>query len=379
MNARHRIAITGGGTGGHIYPALAVHDRLHSDPEVEAILYIGAKGHLEERLAAQRNIDFIGLASAGLPRRLTPALLTWPFKMYGAIVEAQRTLKQFKPTAVLGTGGYAAAPLLAAAKLSGIPFAIHEPDAYPGLVNRLFCRWAALCSLGMEGALSRMPACKGKVVVNGNPVSARLLHAPSREEAAAFFGLKPELLTLFITGGSQGAQAINDAVLEGLPELMAIQPAVQIVHQVGEKLFDSFKACVEAAQGSQPRYQIRPYIEDISLAYALADLTVGRSGAMTLADLSVSGTPALLIPYPFAAQDHQTSNARYVEEQGGAIVIIQSELTAAKLVETVGLLVAEPSKLAAMKQAMARLGKPNAASDIAWQLKQISENYLSKR
>ena len=299
--------------------------------------------------------------------------------MYGAIVEAQRALKQFKPTAVLGTGGYAAAPPLAAAKLGGIPFAIHEPDAHPGLVNRLFSRWAALCSLGMEGARSRMQAGKGKIAVNGNPVSARLLNAPSREEAATFFGLKPELLTLFVTGGSQGAQAINDAVLGGLPELMAIQPPVQIVHQVGEKLFDSFKASVAAAHGAQPRYQIRPYIDDISLAYALADLTVGRSGAIALADLAVSGTPALLIPYPFAAQDHQTSNARYVEGQGGAIVIVQSELTPAKLVETVRSLVAEPDKLAAMKQAMTRLGKPNAASDIASQLKQISTDYLRKR
>jgi UDP-N-acetylglucosamine--N-acetylmuramyl-(pentapeptide) pyrophosphoryl-undecaprenol N-acetylglucosamine transferase len=377
----HRIAITGGGTGGHVYPALSVYEQLLRDPEIEAILYIGAKGHLEERLAADRKVQFVGLRSVGLPRKLSPELLAWPFQTLSAVLEARKVLRLFRPTAVLGTGGYAAAPPLAAAKLMAVPYAVHEPDAHPGKVNRLFAGSASLCSLGMEGATQRMQCGSGKVVVNGNPIADRFLHPPDRREASASLGLNADLCTMLVTGGSQGAQAINDAVLAALPKLLTIEPPLQIVHQVGEKNFAEYKQQVDALSASSldlARYHIRPYFDDLATVYAATDLAICRAGAMTIAELGVSGTPAIFVPYPYAAQDHQTHNARFVEAKGAAIVIMQQELSAQRLFETVQTLLGDRAKLGSMRAAMKALGKPDAAASLAVQLKQLSTDYQSR-
>jgi UDP-N-acetylglucosamine--N-acetylmuramyl-(pentapeptide) pyrophosphoryl-undecaprenol N-acetylglucosamine transferase len=381
LSPRHRIVISGGGTGGHIYPALAVAQQLKANPDVEAILYIGAKGHLEERLAAERNVSFVGLRSQGLPRRLSPALLTWPFKMLSAVQDAQRELRQFQPTVVLGTGGYASAPPLAAALLMGIPYAIHEPDAHPGLVNKLFARGAALCSLGMEEARSRLTT-KGDIIVNGNPVSDKFLTAPGRQQARTGFGLKPDLETVLVTGGSQGAQAINDTVWKALPMLMSIDPKLQILHQVGEKNFEQYerlKLLSSTDRGYSDRYIVRSYIEEMGEAYAAADLTVCRAGAMTIADLTASATPAIFIPYPFAAQDHQSSNARYIESKGGALVIAQKSLSPDGLYKAVRDLLGNPKRLEKMRSSMRELGRPHAAREIAEQLQNLSSKHQFRR
>src|SRR5262249_6392450 len=150
--AQHRIVLTGGGTGGHIYPALAVAERLQDDPDVEALLYVGAQGQSEQKLATDRKIEFVGLVVSGMPRQLSSKLASWPLEMLKAIAEAKRALKLFRPTVVLGTGGYASAPPLAAAWNLSVPYAVHEPDAHPGLVNRVFARRAHLVSAGMEAA-----------------------------------------------------------------------------------------------------------------------------------------------------------------------------------------------------------------------------------
>ena len=231
----HRILLTGGGTGGHIYPALAVAEQLKEDPDIEAILYIGANGHLEEKLAVERGLKFVGLEVSGLPRKLSGALLTWPGQLTAAVFEARKTIREFRPTVVLGTGGYASAPPLIAACLMSIPYAIHEPDAHPGLVNRAFARCARLVSCGMEGAVDRLKTARGRVVVNGNPVGNSFLNLLRRDSACAVFGLNPELKTILITGGSQGAKALNDAVFHALASLLSLEPPVQIIHQIGEK------------------------------------------------------------------------------------------------------------------------------------------------
>jgi len=200
---KHRIVLTGGGTGGHVYPALSVAEQLKEDPDVEAILYIGARDHLEERLAAERNIEFIGLSVGGMPRKLSLKMLTWPFQMFAATMRAQKVLLNFKPTAVLGTGGYASAPPLAAAWLSSIPYAIHEPDAHPGLVNRVFGSKAKLVSLGMEGAAGQFRPKNGKVVSTGNPVGKNFVSygdyfdGGEDEEALVYLWLANKLIHSF--------------------------------------------------------------------------------------------------------------------------------------------------------------------------------------
>lgn len=371
----HRIVLTGGGTGGHIYPALSVAEHLKDDPAVEAILYIGATGHPEEKLARDNGLDFIGLNVSGMPRSLSPRLITWPFQMWSAIERAKEVLRQFKPTVVLGTGGYASAPPLAAANSLGVPTAVHEPDAHPGLVNRLLSRRAQLVSLGMQGAAARINAPRGRIVFNGNPVRKSFLAERHRDSGCAILGLRSDLKTVLVTGGSQGAKALNEAVVAALPRLLEIEPHIQIVHQCGDKNLNDVKERLNPSLAPSPRYHLRAYFDDLSIAYAVSDLAITRAGAMTVAELAVTGTPAIFVPYPYAAQDHQTHNARYMESQKAAVVIPQEDLTAETIYNHIAALIGDDSRLQEMRKRMTEIGKPDAAKILAQQLKEISAQY----
>lgn len=368
----HRIVLTGGGTGGHIYPALSVYSELVSmDLDLE-VLYIGAKDHMEEKLAAQRGIKFYGLDVSGLPRKASLSLLTWVAQMSRSLYECRKVFQDFSPSVVLGTGGYASAPALFAAKQMSIPFAVHEPDAYPGLVNKLFSRWASLVSLGMEGAASRLPSTLTTPKFNGNPVGKNFVSPVTRKEACQKLGVRDDLKTIIVTGGSQGARALNDALLSALPNLVS-DGNLQIIHQCGEKNLEDVKARVDPLFLSSGGYIPRAYFEDLALAYVSSDLAVCRAGAMTLAELSALGTPAVFVPYPHAAQNHQFHNAKYFESQGAAQVISQDELTPEKLARTIlDLVKEEPEKLNSMKLKMKELGRPQAAGLLARQLLDLS-------
>lgn len=371
----HRIVLSGGGTGGHIYPALSVAEQLVDDEAVEAILYIGARGHLEERIARERGLDFVGLSVSGMPRKLSPAFLGWTAQTLKAVFAARKVLSEFKPTAVLGTGGYASAPPLVAAMMLGVPFAVHEPDAHPGLVNRLFSSRANLVSCGMDGGKARLGAENPKVVVNGNPIRKGFVSAMQRDAACAVLGLNPAMKTLVVTGGSQGARAINESLTSALPRLLELEPHVAIVHQAGERNISEVKESLSPDVLNHPRYHLRPYFDDLSVAYAACDLVVSRAGAMTIAELAATGAPAVFIPFPFAAANHQMHNARALESKGACVVIPQDELTPEHLADVIVDLLGNHEKLAAMKRSMAGLGKPQAAHDLAQQLKKISRTY----
>jgi UDP-N-acetylglucosamine--N-acetylmuramyl-(pentapeptide) pyrophosphoryl-undecaprenol N-acetylglucosamine transferase len=376
---KHRVVLTGGGTGGHIYPALAVAEQLRDDPEVEAILYIGARGHMEEKLAGERQLEFVGIDVSGLPRRVSAKLLSWPFQFTLAILDARRALLDFEPTVVLGTGGYASAPALAAASVLGVPYAIHEPDAHPGLVNRWLSRGASLVSCGMQGASNRLQPSHGRIVVNGNPVGKSFINPMRRDAACAILGLRPDLKTLLITGGSQGAKAINDAVIGALPRMLELDPPLQIIHQVGSKNLYEVKEQLDPMVLSNTRYFLRDYFDDLSVAYASSDLAVCRAGAMTVSELSVTGTPAIFIPYPYAAADHQTHNARYSASKGAAVVIVQNELSADRLFQEVKGILGDDERLRSMRKAMTAEGKVQASRDLASQLKELSTSYQVRR
>lgn len=375
---QHRIVLTGGGTGGHIYPALAVAEQLVEHPEVESLLYIGARGQPEEKLARERKLEFVGLVVSGLPRKISWKLLSWPGEMLSAISQAKKVLRLFRPTVVLGTGGYASAPPLAAACSLSIPYAIHEPDAHPGLVNRVFARRAQLVSLGMEAAADRLKTSQGRIVVNGNPVRKSFIRLLNRDAACAVLGLDMRLKTVLITGGSQGARAVNEALIPALPSLLESEPPVQIIHQAGERNVQDVKERLDRSILQHPRYLLRGYFEDLSIAYAVCDLAVCRAGAMTVAELAATGTPALFIPYPYAAADHQTHNARFVASKDAAAVLPQSSLTPQGLRDQVLGLLADEERLKVMRKQMQSLGKPQAANDLANQVKEVSTAYQTR-
>lgn len=375
---KHRVVLAGGGTGGHIYPALAVAEQLRDHPQLEHILYIGAKGHMEERLAKERGLEFLGVEISGMPRKISGKLLTWPFQLLAAVLTVRRALLEFRPSVVLGTGGYASAPALIAAKMLSIPYAVHEPDAHPGLVNRLFARSASLVSCGMQGALKSIKPLRGRIVVNGNPIGKSFLNPMKRDAAAAVLGLRPDLKTILITGGSQGARALNEAVMGILPDLLQLEPPLQIVHQVGEKNLYECKEQLDALCLNNSRYFLRAYFEDLSLPYAACDIAVCRAGAMTISELSVIGTPAIFVPFPYAAADHQSHNARYMAGKGAALVIPQSQLTPEVLKRELLKLIDDDEKLRSMRRAMLQEGKPESASDLSKQMLELSTNYQSR-
>ncbi|MEZ4535547.1 MAG: undecaprenyldiphospho-muramoylpentapeptide beta-N-acetylglucosaminyltransferase [Cyanobacteriota/Melainabacteria group bacterium] len=374
----HRVVLTGGGTGGHVYPALSVYEQLVKEPSVAEILYIGALGHLEEKLCAERDIAFAGLRVSGMPRRPGLSLLRWPFEMTLAIVEARRLLGRFDPTVVLGTGGYASAAPLAAGLHLGVPIAVHEPDAHPGLVNKLFAQSASLVSLGMEGASDRIGSGILMPVVNGNPIRESF-SGMSREEALRTLSLDVGRRTVAFTGGSQGAKAINDSVRDMLVALLDRYPDLQVIHQAGGQNLAELQASLPDTLKSeryQGRYLLRDYFPDMALVYSASDLVVARAGAMTIAELTACGLPSVFIPYPYAAQDHQMHNARYLESKGGARVIAQDGLSSAMLLDELSTLLDDNEKMAAMAAAMKEMGRPQAAKDLAEQLLRLSSKYL---
>jgi UDP-N-acetylglucosamine--N-acetylmuramyl-(pentapeptide) pyrophosphoryl-undecaprenol N-acetylglucosamine transferase len=376
---RHRIVLTGGGTGGHIYPALAVAEQLKDDSDVEAILYMGARGHMEEKLAGERELRFVGLDVSGLPRRISGKLLSWPFQFLAAVFDARRAILDFEPSALLGTGGYASAPALVAARMLGIPYALHEPDAHAGLVNRWLSSAASLVSCGMQGAHSSLQPKSGRIVVNGNPVGKSFVSPMRRDAACAVLGLRADLKTLLITGGSQGAKAINEAVIAALPRLLEFDPPIQIIHQVGSKNLYECKQQLDPMVLSNTRYFLRDYFDDLSVAYASSDLAICRAGAMTVSELSVTGTPAVFVPYPYAAADHQSHNAKYMASKGAAIVIPQSQLTGDLLVQELKTIILDDDRLRNMRRSMNAEGKAQAARDLASQLKELSTAYQIKQ
>ncbi len=295
----HRIILTGGGTGGHVYPALAVAEQLKMRSDVESIIYLGVQGHIEEKLAKENGLDFIGLKVIGLPRKISPKLFAFPWQLSKAVWQALKIMKKFKPTAILGTGGYAAAPALSAAVLKKIPIIIHEPDSNPGLVNKAFAPHAKVISLGMAAAETKFRRLNkhAEIFINGNPLVQRFLHLPTRQQACQELGLDPNMPIVLITGGSQGAQALNQAVYEMLSYMVAGGKGIafQILHQVGEKNWSDMETKLDPIVRNHPLYKPRKYFDNLAIAYAACDLSICRSGAMTIAELAVTGTPAIFV------------------------------------------------------------------------------------
>jgi UDP-N-acetylglucosamine--N-acetylmuramyl-(pentapeptide) pyrophosphoryl-undecaprenol N-acetylglucosamine transferase len=231
----------------------------------------------------------------------------------------------------------------------------------------------------MQGASNRLQPSHGRIVVNGNPVGKSFINPMRRDAACAILGLRPDLKTLLITGGSQGAKAINDAVIGALPRMLELDPPLQIIHQVGSKNLYEVKEQLDPMVLSNTRYFLRDYFDDLSVAYASSDLAVCRAGAMTVSELSVTGTPAIFIPYPYAAADHQTHNARYSASKGAAVVIVQNELSADRLFQEVKGILGDDERLRSMRKAMTAEGKVQASRDLASQLKELSTSYQVRR
>lgn len=371
-----RVIVTGGGTGGHVYPALttvnALREVLAEQDRELTVLWVGARGKLEERVAGQAGIEFLPVATGKLRRARNPlGMLTWTnirdlARVPWGAVQALGIVRGRRPDAVVGFGGYVAVPVSVAAWLCRRPLVIHEQTVRLGLANRLLARMAAATAVSSASTLDLLPGrARARAELTGNPIRAELLGGePDRAVAAlGLDGFDRSLPTLYVTGGALGARQINTLTLESLPWLLK---HANVVHQCGAAETDRMR---EAAAGLPadlaPRYHVTAFVgPEIADVYALADLVVARSGAGTISELAALGKPAVLIPLASSAGGEQTYNARHLEQSGAARALI-GELTAEDLREAVGALLADPIARAEMSARARELGRPDAARTLA--------------
>ena len=351
-----RIMFAGGGTGGHVFPAIAIADAVVKiEPRAE-ILFVGTRGKIEERVVPKAGYKFKSIWISGFIRAFDMRNLLFPLKLIISLIQSFILIKKFKPDVVVGTGGYVSGPVVFIASLLGIPTLIHEQNSYPGATTRFLARFVDEIHLSFEVAKKYLKS-KAKVFVSGNPVRSSLKIYP-REEAVRYFGLDPEKRTLFVFGGSSGARSINEAMLEIFNEI--IEKGIQIIWQTGALDYDRIKSACEGKSG----IKIFKFIDEIDRAYSACDLVLCRAGATTIAEVTYFGVPAILVPYPFATANHQFENARVLFESGGSEILLDAELKV-KLREKIFNLIEDKEKLEQMRQKVSSFANPEAGVKIA--------------
>jgi UDP-N-acetylglucosamine--N-acetylmuramyl-(pentapeptide) pyrophosphoryl-undecaprenol N-acetylglucosamine transferase len=349
-----RLLIAGGGTGGHLFPGVAIAEELRArEPDAE-VTFVGTKRGIEARVLPELGWPLELIEVSGLKTVGALGAVRGLFRLPRAYWQARRLLKRLRPDAVIGVGGYASGPVVLAAKLRGIPTAICEQNSIPGLTNKLLGRIVRRVFVAFDG--SRRFFAPKKVELVGNPVRRELAAKLAASSATA--SSRP--VHVLVSGGSLGAVAVNALAAEALSKLAKEAP-LAIVHQTGEQDLEvTRKRYADAGVAAD----CRAFIKDMAAAYGDADLVIGRAGATTVAELAIAGKPAVFIPYPFAADNHQELNAREMAEQGAALMFRQSELTADKLADALRPLLADPDKRATMGRVMRSLAKPGAAAAV---------------
>lgn len=339
-----RILLTGGGTGGHIYPALAIAERLKElHPECE-ILYVGTQKGLENRIVPQRGIPFQTIAVEGLPRKISPALLKAVGRAAGGCMDARKIVKQFQPDLVVGTGGYVCGPVVLAARMRGIPAMIHEQNALPGVTNKILARFVNKILVNFQ-ASEQYFVHKERICVTGLPVRQEVLHT-ERKAGLAYFGFSADKTTLLVSGGSRGARSINRAMAKAYPELVK-HSGLQILHLTGAVDYEDTLHAIAAEKidlKAYPQIIVKPYLDEMQYGLAAADFCVGRAGATFLAEITACGLPGILIPYPYAAENHQEYNAKALADQNAAVMMLDKELTGELLCQNIMDLYQQPEK-----------------------------------
>lgn len=353
-----RIIFAGGGTGGHLYPALAIADEVKLMKSDAEILFVGTKNKIESRVVPERGYRFKTIWISGLRRKLTFGNLLFPLKVIVSVIQSMIVIKKFKPGVVVGTGGYVSGPVLYAATLAGVPTLIQEQNSYPGATTRFLGKRVNEVHLTFEQS-RRYFRRPDNVFVSGNP-TRRDLENVSHADALRYFGFSADTgNTILILGGSLGARSVNRALMKNLSNLL--DENFQIIWQTGLEDFATVDRALEGNQRAAVR--VYPFIDRMDYAYEVADLVVCRAGATTIAELTRLGKPAILVPYPFAAANHQVENARSMVANSAAEIVTDGDLEN-KLVEKIMVLF-QQGKLQPMSDCSRKLGMPGAARDLA--------------
>ena len=347
-----RIVIAGGGTGGHLFPGIAIAEEILGRGNDNKVVFIGTQKGIEHRMLAGLGYELREIEVEGVKGRGFKALINAAYQIPHSMWQSRQILKRFCPDVVIGVGGYASGPAVVAARFMGIPTAIAEQNAMPGITNRILGKFANL--VFVTYAQTQEWFVQRKVIVSGNPV--RKVFAAKRAVT-----LEKQHRQLLIFGGSQGAAAINKNVIAMMPLLQKIKDKLRVLHQTGDRELEIVKQAYEQ-YGLDA--QVTPFIVNMADAYAEADLIICRAGATSIAEITAAGKAAILIPFPFAANDHQTKNAEALDRAGAAVIIKEHELTGENLFGIIDDLLSNKQKLRQMEEASAKLGDINAAAKI---------------
>lgn len=361
-----KIVVSGGGTGGHIYPALALIREIQKENKDAEFLYIGTEQGLEGKLVPRENIPFKSIYISGFKRKLSVDNIKTVYRFIKGVADSKKMLKEFKADVVIGTGGYVCGPVVYAATKLGIPTIIHEQNSVPGLTNKFLSRYVNKVAICFEEAKSFFPS--EKVVFTGNPRASEVLEQDGVKGRLSV-GLKLDEPAVLIFGGSRGARPINEAVVKSLSEFG--NKPYQILYITGDVHFNDVLKEVELV-GNPTNVIIKPFVHNMPEVLAGIDLTVSRAGATTLAELTSLGIPSILIPSPYVTNNHQEKNALALSEHGAAKLLVEKELTSKKLVEEIDRVLLDQEQLAIMKKSAKELGVQDAATRLYSVMKELT-------
>jgi UDP-N-acetylglucosamine--N-acetylmuramyl-(pentapeptide) pyrophosphoryl-undecaprenol N-acetylglucosamine transferase len=354
----YRILLAAGGTGGHVYPAIAIADAIRDTDRGAELCFVGTKNRMEWIAVPKAGYDIEEVWISGFHRRLTLKNLVFPVKLGTSIAQSYRIIKKFRPDVVICCGGYVAGPIGWVAAKSGIPVVLQEQNSYPGVTNRLLAKHASLIFTAFEAARDHFP--DGRVILCGNPTRKTLMAQPGRQ-AYDYFGFREDLPTILILGGSGGAQVLNMAVAENIGQLHN-EMGLQIIWQCGPRYLSEVRELINPE--SYERLRLYHFIDAMPYAYGAADLVITRAGASICSELLITGKPSILVPSPNVAGDHQTKNAQAMTT-GGAAVMLRDKHVRSALAGQVKELLSDTEKLATMREAALNMARPDAAATIA--------------
>ncbi|WDV44179.1 undecaprenyldiphospho-muramoylpentapeptide beta-N-acetylglucosaminyltransferase [Clostridiaceae bacterium M8S5] len=358
-----KVLITGGGTGGHIYPALSIAKKIKKEIKDVKILYVGTEKSMESELVPREGFDFKTIRVEGFRRKLSIGTIKTVNKMFKGINDARKIIKVFKPDIVIGTGGYVCGPVVLVASLMKIPTVIHEQNAFPGATNRILSRFVDSIACSFEESKKYFKH-KSKITITGNPIREDFFEI-DKVDASNKLSIDGDKKTVVSFGGSGGQRSLNKAMVHVVKRLNKLSD-IQLIHVTGKGHYDEFIKQLKEAGVNNLNKSIRilPYMYDMPEAMAVADLIIGSGGAITIAEFTAVGVPTILIPKAYTTENHQEYNARALEEKGASVVLLEKELTGELLYKNIHTLLNDKERLADMREASKRLGKRESIDDI---------------
>ena len=354
-----RVVVSGGGTGGHIYPALAFMRYLEKQENVE-YLYIGTKRGLESKIVPQAGYAFESIKIEGLKRSLSLENLKTAYYMVTSVIKARKILKEFKPDVVIGTGGYVCAPVLFAASLLKIPTIIHEQNSVAGVTNKFLAKWVNKIAICFDDVKKDFASYSDKVVLTGNPRGQEVVEIKKNPEYLDSIGVQTDLPIVVIFGGSRGSERMNEVFVEALEGFA--DKNYHVIMVTGEVHYDKINNQITNLEKSLPNVSVFPYIKDMPQLFQNVDLVVCRSGATTLTELTALGLASILIPSPYVTNNHQEANARSLVDQGAASMILEKELNAQTILAEIDHILLDPHKKEVMADSAKKMGITDASS-----------------